>query len=115
TIHSVGSNPSPVPDMPFGLRTSPFIFDLFAKGLHWMLIAILAWDIILHYLDDFLAVLPPGGDAMTFSTQFDNLCGRLGLKVNQKKDRMGTKAEFLGIEIDTEVMMAKLCHGAESE
>ena len=24
--------------LPFGLRTSPFLFDIFAKGLNWMMI-----------------------------------------------------------------------------
>ena len=24
--------------LPFGLRTTPFIFDLFTKGLHWILV-----------------------------------------------------------------------------
>src|SRR5947209_889535 len=25
--------------LPFGLRTAPFLFDLFAKALHWILVA----------------------------------------------------------------------------
>ena len=43
----------------FGLRMSPFLFDLFTKALHWILIAVFGWAIILHYLDDFFAVLAP--------------------------------------------------------
>lgn len=27
--------------LPFGLRTAPFIFDLFAKALHWILVTVL--------------------------------------------------------------------------
>ena len=28
--------------LPFGLRTAPFLFNLFAKGLHWILITVLS-------------------------------------------------------------------------
>ena len=44
--------------LPFGLRISSFIFDLFAKGLHFLLEAgpvIYQSFSILHYLDDFFA------------------------------------------------------------
>ena len=44
--------------LPFGLRTAPFIFDLFAKALNWILIAVLYWFIVLHYLDDFFRHSP---------------------------------------------------------
>lgn len=39
----------------FGLRIAPFIFDLFAKGLNWILMN--AGWMAIHYLDHFLAVL----------------------------------------------------------
>lgn len=39
--------------LPFGLRTSPFLFDLFAKGIHCIMAALLSWGLIFHYLDDF--------------------------------------------------------------
>ena len=42
--------------LPFGLRTSPFLFDLFAKGIHWIMAAVLSWGLLFHYLDDFFAV-----------------------------------------------------------
>ena len=43
----------------FGLRTSPYLFNLFAKALYWIIIAVLSWVIVLHYLDGFFAVLSP--------------------------------------------------------
>ena len=67
--------------LPFGLRTAPYIFDLFSKALRWMLIAVLSWSIILHYLDDFFAILPPGSDVQLYQWQFDALCLLLGLSV----------------------------------
>jgi hypothetical protein len=93
--------------LPFGLRTAPFLFDLFAKALHWILTAILRWFHVLHYLDDF-AILPPSTDAAHYEYEFDSLCSDLGLKVNTKKNVCGHVAQFLGIELDTEAMEARL-------
>ena len=42
----------------FGLRIAPFLFDLFAKGLRWILIRTYDWRILLHYLSDFFADFP---------------------------------------------------------
>lgn len=65
--------------LPFGLRTAPFIFDLFAKALNWMLIAVCLWPLVIHYLDDFLAILPPNADYTLYERHFDLLCFILGL------------------------------------
>ena len=94
--------------LPFGLRTAPFLFDLFAKALNWILISVLGWTIILHYLDDFFAILSPTDDAVAYGQQFDDLCAQLGLTVNHSKDIMGTIADFLGIEFDSGHMQARL-------
>ena len=94
--------------LPFGLRTSPMIFDLFAKGLHWILIAVLGWAIVLDYLDAFLAVLHPSQNPEAFNNALDVITGRLELRVNKKKDVSGTTAEFIGIEFDTLAMQARL-------
>ena len=94
--------------LPFGLRTSPFIFDLFAKALNWILVAILLWAVVLHYLDDFFAILSPSDDAVAYGQQFDDLCNDLGLSVNHSKDAMGTRADFLGIEFDSMTMQGRL-------
>lgn len=55
----------------FGLRTSPFLFDLFAKALHWILVAVLAWSMVLHYLDDFFAILAANDDPVAYEKEFD--------------------------------------------
>ena len=94
--------------LPFGLRTSPFLFDLFAKGLNWVISGVLQWSTVLHYLDDFFAILPPEVDAEAYARAFDMVCDDLGLLVNHKKDVLGTIAEFLGIEIDSVRMQARL-------
>jgi hypothetical protein len=94
--------------LPFGLRTAPFLFDLFAKALHWILVAVLFWAVVLHYLDDFFAILPPSADAAAYEHDFDTLCSDLGFKVNDKKNVRGFVAQFLGIELDSISMTAKL-------
>ena len=94
--------------LPFGLRTAPFLFDLFAKGLNWILISVLGWSIILHYLNDFFAILSPFDDATAYASQFDQVCSDLGLSVNHTKDILGTIADFLGIEFDSVLMQARL-------
>ena len=94
--------------LPFGLRTAPFIFDLFAKGLNWILMN--AGWMAIHYLDDFLAVLneADGDDVDVYEEFFARTCKALGLSINIKKNATGTLAEFLGIEIDTVRMEARL-------
>ena len=94
--------------LPFGLRTSPFLFDLFARALNWILIAVLGWSFVLHYLDDFFAILPPQADAEAYCRNFDAVCNQLGLVINHSKDVMGTKADFLGIELDSILMQGRL-------
>ena len=94
--------------LPFGLRTAPCIFDLFAKALNWILIAVLCWSIIVHYLDDFLAILAPDADVSLYEQQFKALCEQLGLTINHKKDVAGTTLDFLGLEFDTINMQARL-------
>ena len=58
--------------LPFGLRTSPFIFDLFAKGINWILV-VQNW-LVLHYLDDFLAIVKTSEEASCYESAFDTLC-----------------------------------------
>lgn len=92
--------------LPFGLRTSPYLFDLFAKGLNWILITA-GWQ-TLHYLDDFFAVLDSVLSADAYESFFSSICAKLGFKINGKKSVRGTCVEFLGIEIDTIAMEARL-------
>lgn len=38
-----------------------------------MLIAVLYWSIVLHYLDDIFAILPPSANASLYGQQFDDV------------------------------------------
>ena len=48
--------------LPFGLRSSPFIFNQFAVSLNWILTNVCRLPHVIHYLDDFLDVCPPRMD-----------------------------------------------------
>ena len=68
----------------------------------------LLWNVVIHYLDDFLAVFPPHTDPTPYSDQFNRLCKELGISVNHEKDAAGTIAEFMAFELDTIKMQARL-------
>lgn len=68
--------------LPFGLHTAPYIFNLFAEVFHWILeqqlqkICLNAH--VMHYLDDFLVLLPPGTDWHPVSARFEQLAKLVG-------------------------------------
>ena len=62
----------------------------------------------LHYLDDFLAIENSLASANNFSTFFESLCQNLGVSIKAKKNQCGTTVDFLGIELDTVLMEARL-------
>lgn len=72
------------------------------------MIAVFLWAIVLHYLDDFFDILSPEADAEAYGRDFDAVCIDLGLIVNHDKDITGTTADFLGIELDSIRMLARL-------
>lgn len=76
----------------------PYIFDLLAKALCWMLF-VASW-LVLHYLDDFIAFLSPNVDSTPYEDYFDFLCKTLGILNNEKKKQRGRVIVFLGIELD---------------
>ena len=106
--------------LPFGLTTAPFIFNLFAEGLNWLLTAYLPVASIVHYLDDFISIFPSsvGGvsKALTaFNTVYVPLTDTLGIPRNDLKDAAGTVVSVLGVEIDTTLLQARMpCDKASS-
>ena len=87
--------------LPFGLRTSPYIFNLFAEGLHWILDHVFQRQLV-HYLDDFLLVNDPDPEF------FGDLVSYLGLFEKYSKREDGYRVNFLGIQLDSEHMQACL-------
>ena len=98
--------------LPFGLRTAPYLFNLFAEIFHWILedqfhSKRLPAQII-HYLDDFLIILPHTSNLESYSAIFHELSHEVGLTIKESKNEEGTVASFGGIEIDTENMIIRL-------
>lgn len=80
--------------LPFGLRSSPKIFNLFTESFHCVLAAKFAWK-LLHYLDAFLLVFP-GNPSQSVIRQaeilFDSTAAQLGLTVKTQKTQTGSHA-----------------------
>ncbi len=86
--------------LPFGLRSAPKIFSAVADALQW-LVRQQGLE-ILHYLDDFLAVSPPGGAQRDDLGTALKLCEELGVPIAaHKTEGPSTVITFLGIEVDT--------------
>ena len=93
--------------LPFGLRTAPRIFNLFAEVLHWNFETLHEWNVT-HYLDDFLFMFPPNTDITAISTQFDDVLAEFGLTKATEKDSDGCVVVHLGFEFDSENMQVCL-------
>ena len=96
--------------LPFGLRTSPFLFDLFAKRLHFMIEAAPAIRqsfSVIHCLGDFAAGRP-GINPNIYESRFSNICSALGIRIEGSKSITGTTTDFNGIEFDSLAMEARL-------
>lgn len=93
--------------LPFGLRTSPRIFNLFSEAIHWILESIHGWAIS-HYLDDFFAVFPPHTELDGPSQVFDSVLADIGFVKAPEKDESGTIVTHLGFQIDSNLMEVRL-------
>src|SRR5438876_5440912 len=93
--------------LPFGLRTAPRIFNLFAEALHWIFETLHEWNVT-HYLDDFLFVFPPNTDITAISAQFDHVLAEFGLTKAVEKDSDGCVIVHLGFEFDSKNMQVRL-------
>ena len=93
--------------LPFGLRTAPSIFKLFAEALHWIFETLHEWNVT-HYLDDFLFMFPPNTDITAISTQFDDVLAEFGLTKAIEKDSDDSIITHLGFEFNSEHMQVHL-------
>jgi Reverse transcriptase (RNA-dependent DNA polymerase) len=93
--------------LPFGLRTAPRIFNLFAEALHWVFETLYEWNCT-HYLDDFLFVFPPHTDSSAVSAQFDEVLNEFGFSKAPEKDLTGCVVVHLGFEFDSNLMQVRL-------
>ena len=88
--------------LPFGMRSSPFIFNTFADSLEWIARKRAGLDNMLHYLDDYFFTGETEKKCDQSLTQFDRLCESLKIPLAEdKKEGPAEVITFLGIEIDT--------------
>ena len=96
--------------LPMGCASSCAIFEKFSTALEW--IGRVKGNIphIIHVLDDFLFIGPPGSEICNQSLRvFRLMCASLGVSLKEEKTTMAnTQLVFLGIEIDTQAMEMRL-------
>jgi len=96
--------------LPFGLRSSPRWFELFATAFQWILQFHGNIRNILHYLDDYII----GGPARSLVCSRDTeimlmFCQSLGWQVNMdKREGPATQITFLGAIVDSILMEARI-------
>lgn len=87
--------------LPFGMRSSPFIFNTFADTLEWIARNEARVRRMLHYLDDYF-LRGRQSRNMQSMNRFDRLCEALHVPLaEEKKEGPAEVITFLGIEIDT--------------
>ena len=90
------------PQLPFGLRSAPKIFNAVADALCWCLQQA-GIRSVHHYLDDYIIVAPPASNECLQSVQIlGQVCSALGVPMAPNKQEGPTTClVFLGIQIDT--------------
>lgn len=95
----------------FGAKSAPYIFNLFAEALHWIIQRHIPAS-LRHYLDDFLPMFAPATSrplACAAIRWVITLGQELGLEFQELKTVWPTTClEFLGLELDTDAMEARM-------
>ena len=93
--------------LPFGSRSSPYIFNTFADALAWILIYVFSIPYLLHYLDDFFLIARSG--LQRHMSVVQHAFQLLGVPLAPNKVIGPTKClTYLGIEIDSSAFMIRL-------
>ena len=95
--------------LPFGGRSSPFIFNSLADALCWILINIVAIKFVIHYLDDFFLAAASKSGCEHIKQATLNLFEYLGIPIAEDK-LVGPSSciTYLGLEIDACKMEIRL-------
>ena len=95
--------------LPFGLKSSCRLWELFATALHYFCEHLLGIRRVVHYIDDFLFVVESHSDAVAVLALALALCKRLGLPMADSKIEGPIQClQFLGLELDTVALEARL-------
>ena len=92
--------------LPFGLRSSPYLFNRLADAFEWILKNNYHIHDLMHYLDDYFTVGPSLSAICAANTQtIVHVASRLGIPLAPDKlEGPTTRLVFLGILIDTTCM-----------
>lgn len=96
--------------LPMGCSISCSIFETFSTALQWIACKRFGVQNMLHILDDFLFLGPPSSPICEHSLQqFVSMCDVLGVPIKaEKTEGPSTRIVFLGIELDSHSMEARL-------
>ena len=96
--------------LPFGLRSAPYLFNMVADALECILLNHFNLSDLFHYLDDFFFAAPASSPACVNSLlDMLLLCRAVGAPVKPEKVLgPSTTLTILGIELDTNLMQARL-------
>lgn len=96
--------------LPFGLRTAPFLFNLFAEAWEWILRSWTTCKFTGHFLDDTMAAFPKHlcHQLQQFKDDYTLLCKLLGLLCNDDKDDEGTLVQLLGRLVNSNTLMVSI-------
>ena len=95
--------------LPFGSRSSPFIFNAFADLLLWILVFVCAVPSIIHYLDDFFLCASSSEECQAHMDTMVSLFSELGVPLAVDKTvGPATSVTYLGIEIDSSNLSIRL-------
>ena len=96
--------------LPFGLRSSPYLFNMVADALEWILQHYFNLCNLFHYLDDFFLAAPASSPAcLNALLDMLLLCQAVGAPVKPEKVLgPSTTLTILGIELDSNLMQARL-------
>jgi hypothetical protein len=93
----------------FGSRSSPKIFDILASAITWILQNEFPSSRVLHLLDDFLIISPPGSDGESIMKAMIRVFNELRIPLSTRKTVGPSPClEYLGIQLDTIAMEARL-------
>ena len=93
----------------FGSRSSPKLFTLLSKALHFIATQNYGIRVLLYLLDDFLSIDPPGDDSIRSMCLLTHIFKVLNIPLHSDKT-LGpdTVMIFLGITLDSNLMQASL-------